>query len=108
MPTLYIIDGHSQVFKAYHAIQHMSTSTGIPTNAVFGFIQILHKLLKTRSPEHIMVTFDSGGPTFRHEMYTAYKANRDEAPEDFSQQMKYILTVLEGMRIPVIQKPGFE
>lgn len=108
MPTLYIIDGHSQVFKAYHAIQNLSTSKGVPVNAVFGFIQIINKLMKTRTPEYVMVTFDSGGATFRHDMYSEYKANRDEAPEDFALQMKYILTVLEGMRIPVIQKQGFE
>ncbi|MGI8906863.1 MAG: DNA polymerase I [Candidatus Sumerlaeaceae bacterium] len=105
---LYVIDGHSQVFKAYHAIQRLSTSSGIPTNAVFGFTQILHKLLKTHRPQHMAVVFDSGGPTFRHEMYNAYKANRLAPPEDFGQQMGYIMQILQGMRIPILQMPGFE
>ncbi|MBX7247067.1 MAG: DNA polymerase I [Candidatus Sumerlaeaceae bacterium] len=107
-PVLYIIDGHSQVFKAYHAIQQLSTSAGIPTNAVYGFCQILHKLLRTRQPDYIMVAFDSGGPTFRHEMYSEYKANREAPPEDFSQQMELIIDILKGLRIPIIQKPGYE
>ena len=106
--TLTIIDGHSQVFKAYHAIRQLSTSTGIPTNAVYGFCQILQKLLKTRQPGHLVVAFDSGGPTFRHEMYPEYKANRPPPPEDFSQQMGLIIRVLEGMRVPIVAKPGFE
>lgn len=106
--TLYVIDGHSQVFKAYHAIQQLSTSKGVPVNAVFGFTQILHRLLKTRSPEHLVVAFDSGGPTFRHEMYDQYKANRAEAPEDFAEQMENIVRILHGMRIPILQLKGYE
>ncbi len=107
-PTLYIVDGHSQVFKAYHAIQQLSTSKGIPTNAVYGFAQILHKLLKTRTPNYLVVAFDSGGPTFRHGMYAEYKANREAPPEDFPQQMGLIFQVLDGLRIPRVQLPGFE
>jgi DNA polymerase-1 len=107
-PRLYIIDGHSQVFKAYHAIQHLSTSAGIPTNAVFGFCQILHRLLKIHQPEYIVVAFDTGTPTFRHEMYEAYKANRPPPPEDLQLQMEYISRVLDGMRIPTLRMEGFE
>src|ERR1043166_2243307 len=106
--TLYIIDGHSQVFKAYHAIQQLSTSTGIPTNATFGFTQIIHKLLRTRQPKFIVIAFDSPGPTFRHDMYDQYKANRLAPPEDLSLQMGYIHKIVEGLRIPAIQIPGFE
>lgn len=106
--TLYLVDGHSQVFKAYHAIRQLSTSTGIPTNAVYGFLQILHKLLRTRSPQYMAVVFDSGGATFRHEMYTEYKANRLAPPDDFAQQMDYILKIVEGLRIPILREPGFE
>ncbi|MCX7718127.1 MAG: DNA polymerase I [Candidatus Sumerlaeaceae bacterium] len=106
--TLYIVDGHSQVFKAYHAIRQLSTSMGIPTNAVFGFCQILHKLLRTRSPEYIVVAFDSRGPTFRHQIYPEYKANRPAPPEDFEQQLELIQQVLEGLRIPALSMPGFE
>lgn len=105
---IYIIDGHSQVFKAYHGIRQLSTSTGIPTNAIYGFVQILHRLFKTRKPSHVVVVFDSSGPTFRHELYEEYKANRDAPPEDFSQQMSYINQILEHMRLKVLVAPGFE
>ena len=106
--VLYLIDGHSQVFKAYHGIRQLSTSTGIPTNAVYGFVAILHRLFKTRSPKHIIVVFDTSGPTFRHELYDAYKANRTAPPEDFSQQMDYIMRILQAMRLKVVSKAGFE
>jgi DNA polymerase-1 len=106
--VLYILDGHSQVFKAYHAIRQLSTSTGIPTNAVFGFCQILHKLLKTRTPDYLAVAFDSRGPTFRHRIYPEYKANRPAPPEDLEQQLEYIHEVLDGLRIPRLAMPGFE
>lgn len=105
---IYIIDGHSQVFKAYHGIRQLSTSTGVPTNAIYGFVQILHRLFKTRKPTHIIVVFDTSHPTFRHELYDQYKANRSAAPEDFSQQMGYINQILEHMRLKVLTAPGFE
>ncbi|MCX7964383.1 MAG: DNA polymerase I [Candidatus Sumerlaea chitinivorans] len=107
-PVLYIVDGHSQVFKAYHAIQQLSTSTGIPTNAVFGFCQILHALLRKHNPEYLAVAFDTGAPTFRHEAYAAYKANRPEPPADLPLQMGYIRRVLEGLRVPIFQRDGYE
>lgn len=106
--TLYIIDGHSQVFKAYHAIQHLSTSTGIPTNAVYGFVQILHRLLKTRKPQHLVVAFDSPKKNFRHEMYSEYKANRLAPPEDLALQIEYIHKILRGMAIPILACEGYE
>lgn len=105
---IYIIDGHSQVFKAYHGIRQLSTSKGVPTNAVYGFVAILHRLIRTRSPKNIVVVFDTGKPTFRHEMYEAYKANRTQAPEDFGLQMDYINRVLKGMNLKVVTAPGFE
>jgi len=107
-PTLYIIDGHSQVFKAYHAIQHLSTSTGIPTNAVFGFCQILHALLRNHSPEYLAVAFDRPEQTFRETIFEHYKANRPEPPADLPLQMNYIHKILEAMRIPYFEVPGFE
>src|SRR5262245_56255047 len=98
---LYLIDGHSQVFKAYHAIQSLTTSKGVPTNATFGFVQILNRLLKSRKPEFLGVVFDCGKPTFRHELYSEYKANRSEAPEDLGLQMEQILKILNAMRVPI-------
>lgn len=106
--TLYIIDGHSQVFKAYHAIQQLSTSTGIPTNAVFGFCQILHALLRNHSPEYLAVAFDRPESTFREAVYAAYKANRPAPPADLPQQMEMIHRILDALRIPYFEVPGFE
>lgn len=107
-PTLYLIDGHSQVFKAYHAIRQLSTSRGVPVNAVFGFLQVLHRLLKTRKPGHLAVVFDTHHPTFRHAMSDAYKANRAAPPEDLAAQVEIIDRVLAALRIPTLRKPGFE
>lgn len=106
--TIYIIDGHSQVFKAYHAIQQLSTSKGVPTNASYGFTQILHRLLNERQPKYLVVTFDSARKTFRHEMYEAYKANRTEAPDDLALQMEHIREILEALRIPILSLDGYE
>lgn len=105
---LYIIDGHSQVFKAYHGIRQLSTSKGVPTNAVYGFVAILHRLMRTRKPQHMVVVFDTSEPTFRHNLYDAYKANRGAPPEDFGLQMDYINRILKAMNMRVITAPGFE
>jgi DNA polymerase-1 len=106
--TLYIIDGHSQVFKAYHAIQHLSTSSGMPTNAVFGFCQILHALLRNHNPEYLAVAFDRPESTFRETLYAEYKANRPAPPADLPQQMEMIHRILDALRIPYFEVPGFE
>ncbi len=107
-PTLYLMDGHSQIFKAYHAIRELSGPGGIPTNAVFGFHQILTRLIRVHQPTHLAVVLDSEGPTFRHEMYEAYKANRSAAPEDLPGQIRLIIEMLAAMRIPTVAVPGFE
>ncbi|MGC8740026.1 MAG: DNA polymerase I [Candidatus Sumerlaeaceae bacterium] len=105
---LYLIDGHSQVFKAYHAIQQLSTSTGIPTNAVFGFCQILHALLRNHNPEYLAVVFDRPEATFREAIYEQYKANRPAPPADLPQQMAFIQRILDALRIPYFEAPGYE
>jgi DNA polymerase-1 len=106
--TLYLMDGHSQIFKAYHAIRELSGPGGIPTNAVFGFHQILTRLLRVHKPSHLAVVLDSEGPTFRHEMFDAYKANRAAPPEDLPGQIRLIIQMLEAMRIPTVAVPGYE
>ncbi len=106
--TIYLIDGSAYIYRAYHAIRGLSNSKGLPTNAVFGFTRMLLKLIEDRSPEYIGMVFDSKGPTFRHEMYKEYKANRPPMPEDLSVQVPYIKKVTEGFNIPVIGMEGFE
>ncbi len=106
--TVYLIDGSAYVHRAYHAIRGLSNSKGLPTNAVFGFTRMLIKLIEDRSPEYVAMFFDARGPTFRHELYGDYKANRPPMPEDLSIQIPYIKKITHGFNIPVIEMQGFE
>ncbi|MDX9786981.1 MAG: DNA polymerase I [Desulfobacterales bacterium] len=106
--TIYLIDGTAYIHRAYHAIRGLTNSSGLPTNAVFGFTRMLIKLLSDRSPAYIGMFFDAKGPTFRHEMYSAYKANRPSMPEDMAIQIPYIREVARAMRLPVFEMPGYE
>src|SRR5436305_2027400 len=81
-----LVDGHAIIHRAFHAIQHLSTKSGEPTNAVYGFSVILLKALKDINPTHLALTFDLAGPTFRHEQYKEYKANRIKAADELTQQ----------------------
>jgi DNA polymerase-1 len=106
--TIYLIDGSGYIYRAFHAVRHLSTSQGLPTNATFGFTNMLLKLLSDQNPEYIAMALDAKGPTFRHEMYDAYKANRPPMPEDLVAQIPYIKQVIEGMNIPSLEVPGYE
>jgi len=106
--TLYLIDGTAYIYRAYHAIQGLTNSKGLPTNAAFGFTRILIKLLEDRSPEYVAMLFDAKGPTFRHKIYKDYKANRPPMPEDLSVQIQHIKEITKGFNIPVMEMQGFE
>lgn len=106
--TLYLIDGSAYVYRAYHAIRHLANSKGLPTNAAFGFTRMLIKLIEDRSPEYVVMFFDAKGPTFRHEIYRDYKANRPPMPEDLTIQIPYIREITRGFNIPVVEMQGFE
>ncbi|MGD8250661.1 MAG: DNA polymerase I [Desulfobacterales bacterium] len=106
--TIYLIDGSAYVYRAFHAIRSLANSSGLPTNAVFGFTRMLMKLMEDRSPSHVGLFFDAKGPTFRHERYAEYKANRPPMPEDMVTQLPYIHQVATGFRIPAIEIEGFE
>ncbi len=106
--TLYLIDGTAYIYRAYHAIRGLTNSTGLPTNAAFGFTRILIKLIEDRSPEYVVMFFDAKGPTFRHKIYKDYKANRPPMPEDLSVQIPHIKKITQGFKIPVIEMQGFE
>lgn len=105
---LYIIDGHSQLFRAYYAIRRLSNSKGLPTNAIYGFVQMLNKLLREEEPEYIVVAFDSPGETFRSNLYTEYKANRAPSPPDMEVQIPWVKRILSAMGIPMIEIQGVE
>jgi DNA polymerase-1 len=105
---VFLIDGSSYIYRAYHAVKGLKTSQGIPTNAVYGFTQMLQKVLKDLNPVYLAVVLDARGPTFRHEAYEHYKANRPEMPEDLRVQMEWIRRILSALRIPQLEKEGFE
>jgi len=111
-PRLFLIDSYGFIFRAYHARARsgappMRTTTGIPTEAVLIFHNMVRKLRSAYQPEYIAAIFESG-KTFREEQYAEYKANRTEMPPDLGEQIPYIRRLLEAMRIPVLQYPGFE
>ncbi|MHC5007803.1 MAG: 5'-3' exonuclease, partial [Planctomycetota bacterium] len=110
--TLYLIDGHTQFFRAYHAIRTGMTSpvTKEPTNMTFGFVGILLKLIRDHAPDYLAVVIDVSGDreTFRVELYPEYKAHREAPPEDFHPQVERCVQLLETMRIPVIGREGVE
>jgi DNA polymerase-1 len=106
--TIYLIDGSAYIYRAYHAISHLSNSSGLPTNAVFGFTRMLIKLIEDKNPQYLVMVFDSKGPTFRHERYPQYKANRPPMPDDLVVQQPYIRKVVEAFNIPIVEMQGFE
>ncbi len=107
-PRLYLIDGSSYIFRAFHAVPPLTNKAGLPTNAVFGFTNMLLKLLNEERPDGLAVVFDAGGPTFRDEMYADYKAHRPPMPEELIPQLPYVRKVVEALRVPVIEVPGVE
>src|ERR1700691_3491629 len=109
---LFLIDSYGFIFRAYHARARsgappMRTTTGLSTEAVYIFHNMVRKLRTSYSPEYIAAIFESG-KTFREEAYAGYKANRTEMPPDLGEQIPYIRRLLEAMRIPVLQYAGFE
>jgi DNA polymerase-1 len=107
-PTLYIIDGNSYIYRAFYAIRNLSTSYGLPTNAVFGFANMLLKVIKEKSPDMVAITFDPKGPTRRHAEFKDYKAHRPPMPRDLVPQLPYIHRLVEAFRMPVFIENGQE
>ena len=107
-PKLYILDGTYYVFRAFHAIRGMNNSSGMPTNGLFAFTSMLLNVIRDKRPDFLVVAFDPSGPTFRHERYPAYKANRSEPPEDLVPQFPWFPRIVRSLNIPVVSVPGFE
>ena len=105
---LYLVDGSSYMYRAYHAIRNLSNSKGFPTNAVFGFSKMLLKLITEKKPHYLALVFDTKGPTFRHSLYSEYKANRPPMPEELAIQIPYIHTIVKHLNLALIEKQGFE
>ena len=109
-PRLLLLDGHSLAYRAFFAlpVENFSTTTGQPTNAVYGFTSMLINVLRDEQPTHLAVAFDVGRTTFRSEIYAGYKANRSESPTDFRGQVSLIQEVLAALHVPVVTAEGFE
>ena len=105
-----LLDGHSLAYRAFFALppENFSTTTGQPTNAVYGFTAMLINVLRDEQPTHVAVAFDRSEPTFRHEQYVEYKANRRETPADFRSQLSLIFEVLDALGIPRLSVAGYE
>lgn len=107
-PTIYLIDGSGYIFRAFYAIRPLSTSGGLPTNAIYGFTQMIWSFLQDVQPTHAAVVFDTKEPSFRKVLYPEYKANRAAPPEALVPQFPYFRQVVEGLNIPCFATPGFE
>ena len=108
MNTTYLVDGSGYIFRAYYAVAPLSNSQGLPTNALLGFSRMIMKLIKDKQASSIAVAFDTGKPTFRHEIYSEYKANRAECPEDLVPQMPYFRKIAKALGLVCYEKEGFE
>jgi DNA polymerase-1 len=107
-PTLFLIDGSNQMYRAYHAIRGLTRSDGKSTNATYGFITMLRKLLADHQPQYILASFDLKGPTFRSEVAADYKANRTPMPGDLAEQVPWVHEACEAMGVPILTSEGFE
>ncbi len=105
---LFLIDGSSYFYRAYHAIRGLSNSKGLPTNAIYGFTNMLLKIIREKKPDAIAVVFDSPVPTERHRIYEEYKAQRPETPNDLVLQIPYIKEVIKSFNIVSFEMPGCE
>jgi DNA polymerase-1 len=107
-PRLYLIDGSSQMYRAYHAIRGLTGPDGNSTNAVYGFVTMLRKLINDHQPQYIAASFDLAGPTFRDEIVTDYKANRAPMPGDLAQQIPWVHEACEAMGVPILTSRRYE
>src|SRR5689334_22318485 len=102
MARVFLIDGSSQMYRAYHAIRGLTAPDGSSTNAIYGFVTMLRKLIADHKPDFIAASFDLAGPTFRDEMSDTYKATRAPMPPDLVQQAPIVREACEAMGVPVL------
>lgn len=110
MPKLFLLDAYALIYRAYYALikSPRVNSKGLNTSAIMGFVNTLEEVLTKENPTHIGVAFDPAGPTFRHEAYPEYKAQREETPEAIRQSVPYIKQILEAYNIPILEVAGYE
>ncbi len=105
---VFVVDGSAYIYRAYHAVAPLTTSRGLHTHAIFGFVNMTRCLIKDHSPEYLVVTFDSRGPVFRHQLYKEYKANRPPMPEDLAEQIPYIKSFVNASGILLLEEQEVE
>ena len=107
---LFLLDAYALIYRSYFAFikNPRFNSKGLNTSTMFGFVNTLEQLLNKENPTHIAVVFDVHAPTFRHEMFDEYKANRDEMPEDIRKAIPWVRKIIEAYHIPILEKSGFE
>lgn len=108
MMKLFLIDGNSFCYRAFYAIRDLSTSKGEPTNAVYGFVSMLRKIVKEEKPDYLGIAFDLKGPTFRHKRYEEYKIHRKPMPDELVAQMPVIKEIIRAYNIPIFEKKTYE
>lgn len=108
MDKIVLIDGHSILNRAFYGVPDLSNSEGLHTNAVYGFLNIMFKILDEEKPQYLVVAFDVKAPTFRHEIYKEYKGTRKPMPEELREQVPVMKEVLQAMGIKIMEKPGLE
>ena len=108
MSKLVLIDGHSILNRAFYGVPDLTNAAGLHTNAIYGFLNILFKILDEESPDYLTVAFDVKAPTFRHEMFKEYKGTRKPMPEELREQVPVMKEVLQAMGIRIIEQAGYE
>ena len=108
IPLVALVDGSNYLYRAFYAIPLLTNSKGFPTNAIYGFTNMLLKLLRDLAPDYIVISFDLKGPTARHEEFADYKATRKPMPDDLRPQIPFIKDIVRGFSIPVLEKQGVE
>jgi DNA polymerase-1 len=106
--TLYLIDGSSLLYRSYYAIRQLSTASGFPTNAIYGFVMALRKLFEENEPGHLGIVFDTPGAKVRHEVYKDYKANRKPMPDDLASQIPKLKEIIRAYGIPILENARYE
>src|SRR5262249_31556241 len=107
-PVLYLIDGSNQMYRAYHAIRGLTGPDGRSTNAVYGFVTMLRKLVNDHQPQLIAASFDLAGATFRSQLAVDYKANRAPMPPDLAEQIPWVHEACEALGVPILTSEGYE
>ena len=105
---LVLIDGHSILNRAFYGVPDLTNAEGLHTNAVYGFLNIMFKILEEENADHLAVAFDLSAPTFRHKMYDAYKGTRKPMPEELREQVPLMKEALQIMNIPILTMEGYE